>query len=558
MKAGFNTEQLCEGVFTELSLEDPVTGKDLPLWVSSYALAEYGTGIIKCSAHDERDFAFAKKYQLPLHTVLLPLDPSLQEGTKNFEICFTDFANATILEPKEFFGKKPHDVREHIADYLEKMKWGNKSVQYTLKDWVFARQRYWGEPFPIVFDANHKPYVVADCELPVRLPQVEEYEPTGTGESPLANIREWVEVFGQINDDGEFETLDKTDPRAKPFTRETNTMPQWAGSSWYYLRYIDPKNSRELINKEKDKKWSPVDFYVGGAEHATRHLIYARFWHKFLYDIGVVNYDEPFTRLQNVGLILAEDGRKMSKRWGNVINPDDMVERFGADTLRMYEMFMGPFDQAIAWSTESMMGSRRFIEKIWDYVYAWESGRVTDDKIDLSESQNNQIQKWREEVDTLLHKTIKKVGDDIEQFKFNTAISSLMIFINKVRTELPPGITPSYALALPQLSQFLRLLAPFAPHVSEELWQMIGESGSIHTATWPSYDVSKLVTSHFTVAIQINGKLRDTIEITANMGEQEVLKQARERSIIKKWIAGKNVVKYIYIENKLVNIVVSD
>ena len=528
--AGFKADEVCEGVFTELYLEDPITGKELPLWVSSYALAEYGTGIIKCSAHDTRDFAFAKKYSLPLHTVLSPLDETQKQDTILQKICFSDFAHSTISEPKEFAGKKPHDVSNEIADYIEQKGWGEKSVQYKLKDWVFARQRYWGEPFPIVFDADHKAYAVADSELPVVLPEVEEYEPTGTGESPLANIREWVEVYGKLNTDGEFVTLPKGDAAARLFTRETNTMPQWAGSSWYYLRYIDPKNDSTLIDKDKDKKWSPVDFYVGGAEHATRHLIYARFWHKFLFDIGIVNYDEPFMRLQHVGLIQAEDGRKMSKRWGNVINPDDVIEKYGADTLRLYEMFMGPFDQAIAWSTDNMMGGRRFVERVWRLAE-----KVSKDAT-LSP-----------DAETVLHQTIKKVGDDIEVFGFNTAISQLMICVNLLE-KMPAVPQAVYEL-------LLKLIAPFAPHVTQELWSELGYTTELYMEYWPAFDADKVISQSMTVAVQVNGKLRDTVTLARNADEEAVTKIALASSAVMKWTNGATPKRIIYVKGKIINII---
>lgn len=408
---------------------------------------------------------------------------------------------------------------------------GKLTSTYKLKDWVFARQRYWGEPFPIVFDESHKPYAVADSELPVMLPEVDAYEPTGTGESPLAGITEWVNVYGYINAENEFETLPQADVRAKRYRRETNTMPQWAGSSWYYLRYIDPNNNLKLVDKEKEAEWSPVDFYVGGAEHATRHLIYARFWHKFLYDIGVVNYDEPFMRLQNVGLIQASDGRKMSKRYGNVINPDDIVATFGADSLRVYEMFMGPFDQSIAWSTDNMMGARRMIERLW---------RLSRNVVDASTHIT--------ETEVLVHQSIKKVGEDIESFAFNTAIAQMMILLNHIE-KLPKLPKVTY-------ETLLKLLAPFAPHVTQELWTMIGNATELYNEPWPKYDEGKTVSDKMTVAIQINGKLRDTIEVDRSIGEDEIKKTAVERPNIARWLEGKTPKKVIYVQGKIISIVI--
>ncbi len=402
--------------------------------------------------------------------------------------------------------------------------------QYKLKDWVFARQRYWGEPFPMVFDENHTAFAVADSELPVRLPEVEAYEPTGTGESPLAGIDSWVNVTGYLNDDGDFVSCADSDPRARKFKRETNTMPQWAGSSWYYLRFADPKNDNSLINADTEKKWQPVDVYVGG-DHATRHLIYARFWHKFLYDIGVVSYDEPFSRLEFLGFILAEDGRKMSKRLGNVINPDDIVKQYGADALRVYEMFMAPFEQTVAWDTKSIVGVERFLERVWKL-----HSRVKGDTGDS------------EEMRTVLHKTIKKVGDDIEGFKFNTAISAMMICLNKAEAE--SSVSRYWYL------EVLKLLAPFAPHMSEELWHSLGEEGFVHEASWPIYDEQYLHESTATIAVQIGGKLRGTLVVGRNLAEMEVLDEVKKTDFYQKY-AGRDIPKkVIFVPNKLINIVI--
>ncbi len=415
-------------------------------------------------------------------------------------------------------------------DAITKAVGGEKVTKTKLRDWVFARQRYWGEPFPIVFDEHHKSYAVADSELPVELPMVDHYEPTGTGESPLAAIKEWVDVYGYINDDNEFVSCDKGDAKAKLFRRETNTMPQWAGSSWYYLRYIDPRNDAVFVDHAKEKKWSPVDFYVGGAEHATRHLIYARFWHKFFFDLGLVSYDEPFLKLQTVGLILAEDGRKMSKRWGNVVNPDDIVRESGADTLRLYEMFMGPFDQSVAWSTKSLAGCKRFLDRVYKI-----SDSVTVEYVDS------------QEVSTLLHKTVKKVGDDILAFKFNTAISQLMILVNALEKE--KGVSMSLYKTL------VLLVAPFAPHLSEELWEKIGNTSSVHISSWPTYDANQLVDEAVTVAIQVNGKARGEISFTRGTSTLEVEKLVKMSETYKKYVGDNNPKKIIIVENRIVNIV---
>jgi len=408
---------------------------------------------------------------------------------------------------------------------------GGKQVsQYKLKDWVFARQRYWGEPFPMVFDENHVAHAVADSELPVRLPEVEKYEPTGTGESPLAAIDSWVNVTGYLNDDGDFVSCEASDPRAKKFTRETNTMPQWAGSSWYYLRFADPHNDLALTDKNIEKKWQPVDVYVGG-DHATRHLIYARFWHKFLFDLGAVSHDEPFNRLEFLGFILAEDGRKMSKRLGNVINPDDVVNMYGADTLRVYEMFMAPFDQTVSWDTKSIVGVERFLERVW--------------KLQTRASENVRD---KDELKTILHKTIKKVGEDVESFKFNTAISAMMICLNKAEEE--------EQVSLYWYQEFLKLLAPFAPHITEELWSSIGGEGSIHQTSWPEYDESLLSQSIATIAIQIGGKLRGTIILPRDTAEMGVLDEVKKTDIYQKYIGQNTPKKVVFVPNKLINIVI--
>jgi leucyl-tRNA synthetase len=400
-----------------------------------------------------------------------------------------------------------------------------------MRDWVFSRQRYWGEPIPIVHCEKCGAVGVPEKDLPVRLPEVESYEPTGTGEGPLASIKEWVNT--------------KCPKCGGPAKRETNTMPQWAGSSWYYLRYIDPKNKKALVDKKKEKEWMPparrrggVDLYVGGAEHATRHLLYARFWHKFLYDIGAVSTKEPFKRLVHVGLINAEDGRKMSKRWNNVINPDEIIEKFGADSIRLYEMFMGPFTQNIAWSTKGVVGVRRFLEKVWKlritnlaYQQAGYELRITNNKID-----------------NLLHKTIKKVTEDIENFRFNTAISSMMILANAMEKEKEISII--------HYSLFIILLSPFAPHITDELWSKLGHKESIFKEKWPEYDKKLIKDEMINLIIQVNSKVRDTISASADISENEAKKIALQSEKIKKWIRDNEIKKVIFVKGKLINIVI--
>jgi leucyl-tRNA synthetase len=421
-----------------------------------------------------------------------------------------------LVDSNAFDSLHSNDAKEQIIEAFG----GKKVVRYKLQDWVFARQRYWGEPFPIVRDEDGKVYIVDESELPVLLPDVDQYEPTGTGESPLAAIDAWVNVTGYITDKGTF----KQSKDGKKFTRETNTMPQWAGSSWYYLRFLDPYNDKALIDPEIEKAWGAVNVYVGG-DHATRHLIYARFWHKFLYDIGVITTQEPFERLEFLGFILAEDGRKMSKRWGNIINPDDVVKEYGADTLRVYEMFMAPFDQTASWSTSSIKGADKFLDR----VYALKD-RIADSS----------------RVTTELHKTIKKVGDDIEHFKFNTAISSMMILTNTMEEN---SFTKDDYVTL------LTLLAPFAPHITEELYSALGYTTSIHSASWPEYDSQKLLDEQVTVAIQIAGKMRGTIEIKRDSDDAIVIDAIKKHEMYQKYVGNNVPKKIIVVKNKIVNVV---
>ncbi len=489
---------------------NPSTDEEMPVWISDFVLANYGTGAVFADAHDERDFEMAKKYNIPLKVSVRPKSDEEWEKVKNLEESFTD--KGILVNSGEFDGLESEEAMPKIIEWLEKKGKAKRKINYKLRDWVFSRQRYWGEPIPIIHCEKCGPVGVPESELPVELPDVENYEPTGTGESPLANITEWVNT-----------KCPKCGGEGK---RETNTMPQWAGSSWYYLRYIDPKNETSLVDKDKEKYWSPVDFYVGGAEHATRHLIYARFWHKFLFDIGAVSHDEPFKRLQHVGLIMAEDGRKMSKRWGNVINPDEIVESHGADAMRVYEMFMGPFSQSCAWSTSGLKGARGFLEKIVDV-----SEKLLADK--------------NEKIIPLIHKTIKKVGEDIEEFKFNTAISQMMILVNSMKDN---GVDKE------NFEKFLIILAPFAPHLAEELWSQ-NHKTSIFKEEWPKYDENLIKDETIELAIQINGKLRDTLEVDADISENE----AKEKAVtdkIKKWTEDKEIVKIIYVKGRLINIVV--
>ncbi|KKR48747.1 MAG: Leucyl-tRNA synthetase [Candidatus Magasanikbacteria bacterium GW2011_GWC2_40_17] len=428
------------------------------------------------------------------------------------------FAGEGIAINSDFLdGLSTLEAKEKIINWLKEKGLGEKKVQYKIRDWVFSRQRYWGEPIPLVKCEKDGWVSVPEKDLPLELPKVKKYEPTGTGESPLANITKWVNT-----------TCPKCGGPAK---RETNTMPQWAGSCWYYLRYEDPNNKKALVDKNLEKYWSPINLYVGGAEHATRHLIYARFWHKFLFDIGAVNYDEPFTKLQHVGLILAEDGRKMSKRWNNVINPNDVVGEYGADAMRLYEMFMGPFGQPCAWSTKGVVGMRRFLERIWNFSQ----------KIKWAKETNKEL---RREIE----KTIKKVTDDIGELKFNTAVSQLMIFVN--------NLNDSSIISQDDFGKFIKLLAPFAPHLAEDIWQELGNKKTIFQSAWPEFNAELAKDETFILAVQVNGKLRDTLEVAVDITEEEAKRIVLSSEKIKKWLEGKEPKKIIFVKGKLLSIVV--
>ncbi len=640
------------GVYSGINAINPATGEKIPVWIANYVLGGVGTGaIMAVPAHDERDFEFAKKYNLPVKQVISPETGVVQtnpefrksivailwdkkqnkflsinwgknlggnlfigggvDGDEDSIICATreikeetgythirylsktevihhnyfahsknvgrrieavgllfelidDTQEEVSLEENEknkftteWLSKQ--EVESKIEDALHALVYtmlvkeeiytgdgtlissgehdgitsdearnrfvekysGKKVIKYKMEDWVFARQRYWGEPFPVVRDNNGKVYMVDESELPVLLPEVKSYEPTGTGESPLAAITDWVNVRGYITNKGTF----KQSNDGEIFTRETNTMPQWAGSSWYYLRFADPHNDAALISPEIEKNWLPVDVYVGG-DHATRHLIYARFWHKFLYDIRVVSTTEPFSRLEFLGFILAEDGRKMSKRLGNVINPDDVINEYGADTFRVYEMFMAPFDQTVAWSTTSIKGADKFIDRVYSLQKK------------ISETST---------VSNMLHKTIKKVGEDIEKFKFNTAISQMMILVNAMEEG---------SFTHEEYSTLVTLLAPFAPHMTEQIWNELGNTTSIHKVSWPLYDESLLVEDSTTISLQINGKLRGTFVVPFGSDDSTVLEEAKILESYKKYVGELKPKKVIIIKNRLINIVI--
>ncbi len=485
---------------------NPINQEKIPIYIADYVLGSYGTGaIMAVPAHDERDFDFAKKYNLPIKLVVLP--EGKMANSNNLEAAIS--AKGVLVNSGDLTGLDSVAGGEKIV----KQVGGKFTTTYKIQNWVFSRQRYWGEPIPIIHCEKCGAVPVPENELPVTLPEVEKYEPAGDGQSPLANITDWVET-----------TCPQCGGAGK---RETNTMPHWAGSSWYYLRFMDPKNNQELVSTKKEKYWSPVDVYVGG-DHAVRHLIYARFWHKFLYDIKVVSTKEPFKRLEFLGFILAHDGRKMSKRWGNVINPDEIVELVGADTLRIYEMFMGPFENTIAWSQDGVVGARRFLE------------RVNGLKEHIIENEDKKVL-------TLLHKTIKKVRSDVENFKFNTAVSTMMIFLNEAEKR---GLTSnSYNI-------FLRLLAPFAPHLTEELWSDNGSQYSIHNAEFPDYDKQLTIDKEVTIGVQINGKRRGEIILTPDIAEDEVIEILKKSDFWQSKIDFDKIHKIIYVPTKILNLVV--
>jgi leucyl-tRNA synthetase len=499
-----------------LKVINPFNQEEVDIFLADYVLNSYGTGaVMAVPAHDERDFEFAHTFGIRIKSVIRPEDGEEFDGKAAF------VSDGILYNSGEFTGLNSSEARKAITAWLSKNNLGAKKVNFKIKDWVFSRQRYWGEPIPLVHCEKCGVVPVPEEELPLMLPEVTSYEPTDNGESPLAAITEWVNT--------------KCPHCGGGAKRETNTMPQWAGSCWYYLRYIDPKNNKVLVDKKLEKYWSPVDFYVGGAEHATRHLIYARFWHKFLFDIGAVNYEEPFTKLKHVGLIMGEDGRKMSKRWGNVINPDEIVAKYGADSLRVYEMFMGPFDQPCSWNTNGLIGTRKFLEKL------------------VSLGEINKFQEIKE-IKALLHKTIKKVGEDIEGFCFNTAVSSLMILINAI-VEAKNKIS-ALPLTKDDFIKLLQIIAPFAPHLSEELVEKLGGKGSVFTLSWPEYDEILIKDEKVNLVVQVNGKLRANLVVAFDIKEKEAIALAQTEEIIKKWLEGKEIIKTIFVPGKLLNIVV--
>jgi leucyl-tRNA synthetase len=508
------------GVFTGGYATNPVNQERLPIWIADYVLMGYGTGaIMAVPAHDERDWAFARTFSLPIREVIAGGDVE-QEAFVTTEKGIA--VNSTTPDGSfSIDGLAPVDAIPKITAWLESQGKGRKAVNYKLRDWLFARQRYWGEPFPVVWVGGEARPLPED-QLPLALPETSNFKPSGTGESPLANLKDWVTTI---------------DPASgKPARRETNTMPQWAGSCWYYLRFIDPKNAQRLVDPEKERYWMPVDLYIGGSEHAVLHLLYARFWHKVLFDIGVVSTPEPFKKLVHQGIVLGEDNQKMSKSRGNVVNPDEMMDQFGADAVRLYEMFMGPLEAMKPWSTRGVEGVTRFLERVWRLMVN-EEGALSSAVVSTASSLDQQ---------RLLHQTIKKVTEDIEALRFNTAISQMMVFTNELtKIEQRPRAL---------LEPFVLLLAPFAPHLAEELWTILGHKPSVSQQSWPAFDPALTISERLTIPVQVNGKLRSKIEVGHDAPRDLIQRLAREQ--VAEWLQGKEPKKIIYVEKKLMNFVV--
>lgn len=530
------------GCFTGAYAINPVNGAKTPIWIADYVLASYGTGaIMSVPAHDTRDYEFAKTFDLPIIQVIEGGDIEREAYTGDGVHINSGFIDGTNVK----------DGKQKMIEWLESTGTGRGAVNYKLRDWLFSRQRYWGEPFPIVWDKDGNHHPLPEEQLPLTLPEVKSYEPSGTGESPLANIDSWLHV-GDM-------------------TRETNTMPQWAGSCWYYLRYIDPNNDTAPFSAENEKYWMPVDFYIGGAEHAVLHLLYARFWHKVLYDIGLVHTKEPFKKLFNQGMILglsykdargalvpndqviAKDGKyfsketgeelsqipaKMSKSLKNVVNPDDIIRDFGADSLRLYEMFMGPLDQVKPWDTQGVQGVNRFLAKCWRLIVAQNENVLQDNIRDIA---------CDPETETLMHQTIRKLGEDIESLNFNTGISQMMVYVNHLTRlkEVPKSAAEALVL----------VLAPYAPHIAEELWSILGHSDCIANAQWPEFDAQKCEVARIKMAVQVVGKTRGTIEIDRNASDDDIVKAAQAIPAVAKQLDGKTIVKTIIVPGRILNFI---
>ena len=513
-----------KGIFTGCYTIDPVGNGELPIWVASFALADYGTGIVKCSAHDERDFAFAKKYDIKLKAVLFPEDPILRKQVENFEICYTDMKAGILAEPLDFANKRSGDVREHIIKYCEKNHLARRTTQYKLRDWVFSRQRYWGEPIPLIHCKKCGVVPVPEDQLPVTLPELENYQPTGTGESPLAAVTDWVNT-----------TCPQCDG---PAQRETNTMPQWAGSCWYFLRYPNPHLTDKPWSQEDMNYWLPVDLYVGGVEHAILHLLYARFWVKVLYDLGHLPFDEPFTQLFNQGMVLKYSEKtglveKMSKSKGNVVSPDEMVEHYGADVLRMYILFMGPPELDCEWQDSGIEGVRRFAHRIYDYL--------TKPETILSEGTHEDLVVTRR-----THKLLKDFQERIDLFKPNTALSAFMEWIND-------AIAGSMKLSKDSAGKIIVVLSTMAPHMASELLEQLFNK-QLHQCTWPHADPQYTYENMVHIIIQVNGKHRGEIDVKRGSEQSTIESLAKDK--ITQWFEGKELVKVVFVKDKLINFVI--
>ncbi|MBM6954817.1 leucine--tRNA ligase [Limosilactobacillus coleohominis] len=500
------------GVFTGAYAINPVNGEKVPIWISDYVLASYGTGaVMAVPAHDDRDYEFAKKYDLPIKRVIEGGDldkAAVTEDGKHVNSSFLDGLNNEAAKKK-------------MVEWLTDHKAGHKKVNYKLRDWIFSRQRYWGEPIPVIHWDDGTTSLVPEDELPLKLPDTDNIEPSGTGESPLAKIDDWVNVY---------------DKNGRHGLRETNTMPQWAGSSWYWLRYTDPHNDKELASKEALDYWSPVDLYVGGAEHAVLHLLYARFWHKFLYDLGVVPTPEPFMKLVNQGMILGENHEKMSKSKGNVVNPDDIVAQYGADTLRLYEMFMGPLTESVPWDEKGLHGANKWVHRVWRLLMD-DNNHLRDRISTINDGK----------LDKIYNQTVKKVTEDYERMHFNTAISQLMVFVNEAYKvdDLP----------VEYMEGFIKMISPIMPHMAEELWSQFHESDTITYQPWPTYDPNKIVEDEVEMIVQVNGKVRAKIKMAKDTDRDEAEKLALADDNVKKFTDGKDIKKVIVVPNKIVNIV---
>ena len=490
---------------------NPISGEEMPIWVSDYVMITYGTGaIMAVPAHDERDYEFAKKFNLPIREVVA--------GGNIEKEAFTDTETGTLINSELINGLEVEDAKKKIIEIIEEKGIGHAKKNFKLRDWVFSRQRYWGEPIPMVYCEEHGWNPVDEEELPLKLPEVENYEPTDDGSSPLSTIESFVNTTCPVC--------------GGPAHRETDTMPQWAGSSWYYLRYMDPDNDKALVGKEEAEFFSPVDWYNGGNEHTTLHLLYSRFWHKFLYDLGVVPTKEPYMKRTSHGMILGENGEKMSKSRGNVVNPDDIVANYGADTLRTYEMFISEFDKSVPWSDQALSGVRKYLDRVW---------RLQDILVEGNEHSKD--------MEVLINQTIKKVSDDIEALKFNTAISQLMILLN--------SFTDKGQINKKEYETYLILLNPFAPHITEELWEILGNKVQLANQNiWPIFDETKLLEDTVLIPVQVNGKVRGKITVPRDTDKDEIIRLSQEEENVKLFIEGKEVVKVIYVPGKILNIVV--